>query len=109
MARSNSTPGARSAPPAEQANPTPQVGAKPAETPKPADPTDNPLDLAPPPALRPSKPRPGAEFVDVETTGPFMLTDPTNLQAISHKGVTKDVELTTFIETALADGRLKKV
>ena len=107
MAKSptRTTAGARTPPPAEVANPTPQVGSTP-DTPAVPEPAPAPpIEFEPPPALTAQEPAEDAEMIDVQTTGSFMLQDPGNLQVIPHNR-SKSMEKTTFIETALDDGRL---
>lgn len=110
MARTNGsrpTEGARIAPPEEEANPTPPVGSKPEEETKPDNPKVAEVKPKPPAALRKNEPRPGAETITVETTGPFMIVDPGTLHSVPHDGPA-EVEKTTFIESAIEDGRLKE-
>lgn len=72
--------------------------------------------FTPPDALNPDKvgsTPPGldlsnVETIKVKTTGDFMLQDPYTLKIVDHDSEGEDMPKTSFIETALADGRLEK-
>lgn len=101
------TPGARSTPPSQTANPAPQVGSKPNEKPNPEN-GDGEIELNAPPALQPAAHTPGEKMIKVETTGNFMIQDPTTLDEVPHDKP-NTVRRTTYIENAIEDGRLKEV
>lgn len=57
------------------------------------------------PSLK-AEPKNKGKQIEVETTGDFMLFDPFSLEIVEANGTSKVTE-TKFIQSAIADGRLK--